>query len=765
MQKNSYPLSFDKKRSKGIKLSSFNNPISNISNIKNHSEPLNHNSKELSFKGSSPIKGNSYNNVADAIKRFGKIFGNSAEKYLEERIKYVAEYAKSGVTFKNDKISFQQKSLGKKLLDIVLYPVSKMPLDIANSTLQVLKKIPGLKKSKMIDNMLNNKALIERREHIKHTSDVAAIEHYFEQISQKTKKIIDEKTKKEIEVPISDKEIDKNLFETAHKRFKPLLSNYDTATERSLTRIVTGIIPAFYLANDAHNLSMYMKNDKDDAEKDKKRRFNQEAVRVAITAGFTFATMSFFAKKTNESALVATALASAVVLVSEAAGRILSGTPILPVGENQAKKYAEIQDRKYTRKEKEHDDKKAESSGNFKGLEGEKQSVGYKTPPEKGNLTIKNVFKIMGILAIAGLGVDRLSNIKSVKKVWGEISGKYKKFLQKDFNISKQEFNRLTQKLRDNGFDDIADNYEKIVSNCQEKTTKILDKKNPKNSIEITEILLGKTKDKTKDMLVHQILLFPVRFAWDTLMMPYKQILKPVLNMIDKSILESIGVVPIEKAEEKAAKKAKKAVDKDLESLRDSIQFLQKIDKAKDYTDKVNKSILSSLDNVTKSNYSNADLGAITRIATSGVTSAFLIADNYNQVMIESGGKDKELAEQKAKERTIQRGIRIAYGAFVVKLLNNIFAVPYNASLLGAQAVNILYCLAVESLERKSVGLPIGESTRDDIVREEKENLNARGFKGGYFRLMAKLTGKKSLSEQAVAKDKKDKKEKLKYAA
>jgi len=738
IQKDACPPILDKRKSKGISIPSFNSSspaISAFQNNLNHSEPLNHNSNELSFKGFSHVKPNTYSNVSDAIKKFGKIFGTSAEKYLKEKIESAATHKGSGLNLKNDVISFTHKSIGRRLLDIVLYPILKMPLDIANSTLKLLKKIPAFKDSKTIDKWLNSKPLKARSEFTKNTSDVAAIEHYFELLAQKTKKKMDEKTGKEIEVAISDADKDKDLFKTAHSRFKPLLSNYDTTAERTLTRIVTGMIPAFYLANDAYNLSMYMKNNKEDAEKDKKRRFNQEAVRIAITSSFIFATMSIFAKKTNESQAFATLLSSGVVLVSETVGRMISGTPVLPVGEKQAKKYAKIQDKMYT--EKEDEEKKSDSTDTFKGFEGKSQPKEYTKPPEKGNLTIKNVLKWMGILAIAGLGIDKATSIKPVKKLLEEANGKYKKFFQKELKIKREDFNQLTTKLEQNGFQEIAAKYKDIVKDQKGQ-----------------ELSLGDVKDKTKDIFIHQILTFPVRFVWDTLMMPYNSILKPALNLVDKRILKSIGLDSTEKVVDKKKK--------EMEMLRDSVQFLQKIDKEPNYQEKVNKSILSSLDNLTKSSYSNSDLGAMTKIATSGVTSAFLISDNYNQVMIESCGENKELAEQKAKERTIQRGIRIAYGAFIIKLFNGVFAGPYNRSLLGAQAVNIGNTAIIESLERKSVGLPIGESTREQIVKEEKENLNATGIKGGYFRLMAKLTGKKSLSETAVAKDKK---EKLKKAA
>lgn len=702
--KDPYPLVLDKKKSKGITLSSFNySPpaISNFQNNSNHSKPLNHNSNELSFKGFSHVKQPSFIKVSEAVQKFGEIFGESAKKHLNEKIQNAAKLSDSGLKVKDDMISFQPKSLGKRLLDIVLYPILKMPADIANYLLKALKKIPALKNSKNIDKLLDNKHLKERRDFVKSTSDVAAIEHYFEIASDPKEK--------------------GKIFNIAHARFKPLLSNYDTTTERTLTRIVTGAIPAFYLANDAYNLSMYMKNDKNDAEQDKKRRFNQEVARIGITAGLTYGVLSLFAKQSNSSAFVATMLMSGITLVSEFVGRAAAGTPVLPVGEKQAKKYASIQAKMYS--DKDDEAKKTNPSDTFKGFEGKSQPKEYQKPPEKGNLTIKNVLKVMGVLAIAGLGVDKASNIKPIKKFLTEANDKYKNFLQKELKIKREDFNNITSKLEQNGFKEIADRYKEIV-------------KSQKGD----EISLGKVKDKSKDIVVNQILAFPIRFVWDTVMTPYKHILKPILNILSGT---------------KAPAKTDDIKKKDMEMLRDSIQFLQKIDKEKNYQEKVNKSLISSLDNVTKSNYSNSDLASMAKIATSGVTSVFLIADNYNQVMIESNGQNKGLAEQKAKERTIQRGIRIAYGAFIIKLFNGVFAGPYNRSLLGAQAVNIGNTAIVESLERKSVGLPIGESTRDEIIKEERENLNATGIKGGYFRLMAKLTGKKTLSETAVEKEQK----------
>ena len=192
--------------------------------------------------------------------------------------------------------------------------------------------------------------------------------------------------------------------------------------------------------------------------------------------------------------------------------------------------------------------------------------------------------------------------------------------------------------------------------------------------------------------------------------------------------------------------------------VKNFIEFVKKInkeekitrtDKANDrFKERLNKKFIESFDNVTKSTIKNAELSGPLKTAVSTATSAFLIVDNYNLVMIDSQGKDKNLADQKAKERTIQRIMRIAYGAGIINMFNKIFSKTYSASLLGAQAITVGNSLLTETMERKSVGLPVGESTREEIVKMDNQNLQATGIKGAYFRLMGQLTGKKPLSQR-----------------
>lgn len=702
---------------------------SHATNLKNLNEPLNAISSDLTFKGS-PFKGdkNKLLKISEAVKKFAEEFGESAAEHFKSRIEHLSKIEDSGVKVSGDEINFKEQSNGRKIKDIILYPIKEMPFDIAEGFLVLLKKIPGLKKSKGIDDLLNSKRLKGRREAIQHTSDAAAIQKYFEMVSSG----------------------DKKVFQTGHNRFNPNLSNYNTTHERALTRFVTGSIPAFFLGKDAYNLYMYMDGDDKKANREEKRRFNQEMARVIITSAMTFGVLSFFAKKSNSSETTAALLTSGLVLVAEVVGRMMVGTPVLPVSKETAKKYAVKRDKIELEGNKKPDKK---AKGSFKGLEGKEVQGDQSKPPKKGYLTFKNIMKVLGVLVVAGFAIEKATGIKQVKEGLDSLSKKYSSFFKKDFVMKRTDFNKMVDKLERNGFGKIADKYRGMVKDQKGDTFKI-----------------GQTTKTVENLLIHQILTFPVRFVWSTLMLPYKKVVKPLFNMSydgSRTLLAKLKIM------EPAAKKAEKVKTpeeikkQEMAMLQNSVSFLKKIENLDDiaYKTQVNGSLLSGFDNVTKSNHSNADLSTIIKVTNSGVTSGFLIADNYNSVMIDSQGEDKELASQKAKERSIQRTVRVMYGAFIIALANGIFSKIYNGSLLGAQAVNIGTTFTTETLERKSVGMPTGRSTREEIIEKEQINLKASGLKGRYFRFMAFLTGKKPMSAKAAkveAKKSESKKHKVK---
>lgn len=735
-------------------LSSLNNPI--------EERPLKSNSQNLNFKGLSSPK------VSDLVKNFSEEIGASAAKNLEETITRLTSTKNSGVTLKDGHLKFKDDNFADKFYRAAIDPALNLPRDSVNLTLKWLKKTPLFKNSKFIDNILETKFLKARRISQENYSNAMALRHHLGMLE-------DEKAKDKI-------------FNESQKRLNTKLPDYTTKADRAWTRTVTGLIPAFFLANDAYNLSMYVNNNKDLAKKEKKRRFNQEVARVLVTAAATFIGLGFFAKKSNANPESATALIATFTLASELIGRLMVGTPPYPIGRNEAKKYAKLQqkDKLHTK----NDNTKSENTSSS----------------QKGQKKSDYVVKLLGAMVLLGFGVEHVNSIKPLRRFLKNFNSRFNELFIKDSTISKKEFSELMSKLRENGFEKMADKYQKIVDQIikegnltakeshlverriSEKEEKLMPKnwfmspsklKKAKNTIKekinregvIKEfnfapknneiINIGSSINKPKEIIIKQVLMLPIKFGWEILMMPYRYVVKPIVelpiqwykNLAKKFISKTkSNSLPIQDIKPKVKPGLKKDENKDLtentKMLQKSIGYLKKHSKDASFKDKLNKTILDSFDDVNKSNFSNAELSGSAKIAVSTVTSAFLISDNYNMVMIDTEGKDKKLAEQKAKERTIQRIVRIAYGACIIKLFNGIFKTQYDASMVGAQGVNTISTIITEILERKSVGLPLHEATREEIIEEDQKNLNAKGFKGFRFKLMSKLTGKKPLSER-----------------
>ena len=143
----------------------------------------------------------------------------------------------------------------------------------------------------------------------------------------------------------------------------------------------------------------------------------------------------------------------------------------------------------------------------------------------------------------------------------------------------------------------------------------------------------------------------------------------------------------------------------------------------------------------------------MTKLASSAVTSAFLVADNYNMVMLKSDGEDKEGAKEKANERIIQRLSALFYQTMLINWFNSTFRSTYNSSLKGMTAVAIPNTLTTELLTRTSIGMPVGKKSYEELQALDEKNENRTGIVGKYFKFMRLLTGKKPLKDR-LPKDK-----------
>lgn len=167
----------------------------------------------------------------------------------------------------------------------------------------------------------------------------------------------------------------------------------------------------------------------------------------------------------------------------------------------------------------------------------------------------------------------------------------------------------------------------------------------------------------------------------------------------------------------------------------------------------VNTAVEKSFNGVTQSSNKNTELAMMTKLASSAVTSAFLVADNYNMVMLKSDGEDKEGAKEKANERIVQRLSALFYQTMLINWFNSTFRSTYNSSLKGMASVAIPNTLTTELLTRTSIGMPVGRKSMEELQAIDEKNENRTGILGKYFKFMRLLTGKKPLKDR-LPKDK-----------
>jgi len=291
--------------------------------------------------------------------------------------------------------------------------------------------------------------------------------------------------------------------------------------------------------------------------------------------------------------------------------------------------------------------------------------------------TIKHTSKALkfigGFLTIGAL-MSVTKNTKLGKKVATNITKKYDKLINKDVYITKDEFKVIKNKLNENGFDKLASNYNNIVANQQGD-----------------KIYLGKEGRKIINPLVDSIIMSPIKTAFNIATAPFDLIFK--------------------------SKKTPTIIKKTNNELQ-GLKYIKSIQNQENFSDKLNKKILSSFDNKTKTNYSNHNLAKYSKVTTSAVSSYFIVADSYNMVIEKENNKNN--AKKVAKHVLLQRAVNIGLGAYILTALNNVFKMQYNKSLYGVAFVAGLFGLMNEGLSRLAVGIPVTEKTREEQLKFRK---------------------------------------------
>ena len=705
--------------------------------------PFKTNSTNLSFKGLffSPVidkatKAQRHFNSKEIIETTEKYLGSSTRE-LFESIKDSKLTIKNRLFTYNDQtkdVTFHKKSILHLIYDGVVYPIVRLPGEILNGIVGALKKVKPLQK--WAEKMYDKPFLKNLRQKSKIESKINALRGMFETVEQLK---ADKKTEAEITA---------DLLQKSAKMFDLSTGNYDTKHERSLCRVVSGMIPAFFLANDAYNLSSACDNDPKAAAKEKKTRFRQEISRVGLNAYITLITLGAIQKYVNNSKIGIMLNTALTVLFTESFARLSNGKQITRMTPGQAKAYNE-----------KHNKEKLNSKGglvdyNTVAFKADKNKIADssegKNPQFKGDvkadpkdkkqplLSFNTVLKASAVIIATGFGIKSLRSIKvkdsatqkvkkpvadAIDKLLKPFNDYYKKITKNPHHtIEQAKFDQIVDLLDKNGYKGLAAKYKEVA---EDRT---------KNGL----VDLGSKDKKIKPVV--DFVIAPFKFIFNTIKLPYTLADKVVGSLVKKEVktpdMDAENLKALAKSIDKMAgelfKKGQKIEDADLEKFKSYVN------------DSINKSF--NVDNM--SNISNSELANLAKTSATAATIWFLMTDNYNMVMQKSNGEDKDGAELKFKERFVQEGSRLFYQTLLIDLFNSTFRSQYNSSLWGMTWITASNTVISEMLNRKSVGMPIKAHSRDELLQIEKKKEESTGIARGYYDFMARLTGKKSLAEQ-----------------
>lgn len=730
--------------------------------------PLKTNPQDLSFKGLS----------LGMYKRLDKVYSKAEfEKFADEYLGKMGRELLEDITVKNkartsnlikidpndpDKIIVSKKTIPHLAWDGIIYPFKILPGDLLNGTVELLGKVPMLKdwsaktlerpffknirQRSKIDSKINSLTGLLTYRDVK-------LKEAESSLAKKLGKEVKDLTAEELAQAKAnaDSKMESGLFQTFLKQFDPKSGNYDTKHERALNRLVSGLPPAIFLANDAYNLSRMMDDDPKAATKEQKTRFKQETSRILTSGYLTLITMGAFQKFINKSKAGIVLTTGITVLVTEMFSRLSNGKHIFRLSPEEARKENEQKHAPEAKIKPTEDKKQVTSTGKLDSTKPKEQQKpllsfdtvmkasavilatgygikGFKHIPAIKNMALKyfenmkaNNPEKFAKLGIGDINADNAVKTFESKVLYRPFTSAYKNLTSQPSHVEPEKFNEVIKVLKE--YDPkFAAMYERIGKSA----IKTVDGK--------TFIDLG-SKDKKVKPLVNFVIA-PFKFMWNTVTLPYW--------MIDEKLM---GV--FRKAKPKAPAKDIDALAKSFDRICN--QALKKnLDKEK-FHDYLQVNFLKAFNLDSLSSVSNAELSNLAKTAASIATIWFLMTDNYNMVMLKSNGNDKEGANTKFKERFVQEGSRLFYQTLLIDLFNSTFRNQYNSSLLGMSWVTLVDTTLGEMLTRSSVGTPIKPHTRDELIDIETSQNNSTGFKKKYYNFMQRLTGKRSIKSYEVA--------------
>ncbi|MBO6181642.1 hypothetical protein J6O86_08155, partial [bacterium] len=478
-------------------------PQNNNQDIK---RPLNTNHHDLSFEGLSfmprlykPLE-KTYSKK-EFLEFTRKYLGDMGEELLENVTIVHRKRTNKLISMDGDNITIHKKTIPHLAWDGILYPFKILPGDVLNGLVEMSGKIPGLKgwsektlKLPMFKNIRQRSKIDKKVNSL--VGMITYRENKLKDAIEGYKKVHgiapDEKALEQIKADV-EKNMQSSVFQTITKPFDYKTGNYDTKHERALNRLVSGLPPAIFLANDAYNLSRMMDDDPKAAEKERKTRFKQETSRILTSGYLTLITMGAFQKFINKSKFGIVLTTGITVLVTEMFSRLSNGKHITRLTPEQARKINEKEHAPEAQIKPVDNKGQISSTGSPDNKEDKTKeqqkpllsfdtlvkasagvlAAGYAIKGFKNIPAIKNAalkfFENMEADKLNKLGVnkEKLSLDNAVKTfedkvIYRPFTQFYKNITSTAYHVAPAKFDATIMVLRKNGYEQLADQYEKV---------------------------------------------------------------------------------------------------------------------------------------------------------------------------------------------------------------------------------------------------------------------------------------------------------------
>lgn len=488
----------------------------------------------------------------------------------------------------------------------------------------------------------------------------------------------------------------------------PGRAKYNTTSERTLVRAVSGFSAACMLGNDFYNKSI--KNGKSEAEanKEAKTKKKQEIIATLEEAISQYFMLSACCGFVNNSTLGAPLLNTLLGISFHITSRLSTGMPL---------KRIKLQDTGLKEKSIQKENDKTSESG------------------KKGILCGKNIL-LACILSIgAGFSLKGIKNTSRFKDIKNLILNfkPVKTITDKFYNetigqlwVKKQELDDFSDTLRDLGYKNMEQYYDdKIKGAIKNQTLKAKDGKifigEYEKFVKIPFINIEVSK---KELL--SIPFAPFKIVKEIALYPYKLV---------HTALEGLNII---KKQGENFKNEYNLVNTFIDFKKQAEKFggdIESDEFLNHYLKHIEENRLSVLNKETKSNINNYGIGKLSALL--GVFSSIYFAstDDYNSTLMQTGDVDK--ANKDARLRGVNKIIRTSVQCVFLGL-NNLFKIPYSKSLVGASIITAACTVLTDSVSRALSGMPFKRMNKEELEQYSKNK--QEGILKGYFELLDKLT-------------------------